>query len=290
MRPVPPLFLLHLVIAAWAFTAILGKLITLPPIDMVVWRTAIAALCFAGLAAVLRAPLRATRRDAMALLGVGALLGLHWVLFFLSARLATASVSLAALPTIVIWSSLLEPLANRSYRWSRLELAVGLVVVGAVWMIYGFEPQHWLGFTVGILSALAAALYAVVNKQIVGGFHFATLCTWQVGGACGTAWLLLPIVSGSAMPEIPGARDLGWLLVFAVGCTVLPYAGFVFVLRKLPIFTINIVYNLEPLYGIALATLILGNREHMTPGFYLGAAVLVAAVVAVPWIQRKAAR
>jgi len=286
---VPPLLLLHLVIAAWAFTAILGKLISLPALDMVVWRTAIAAVCFVALAAALRAPLRARRRDALALVGVGALLGVHWVLFFLSARLATASVSLAALPTMMIWCSLLEPLVNRTMRWSRVELLVGLVVVGAVWMIYGFEPQHWLGFTVGILSALAAAVYAVLNKQIVGRFHFATLCSWQLGGACAIAWLLLPLVSGAALPETPGAKDLAWLLVFAIGCTVLPYAGFVFVLRKLPIFTINVVYNLEPLYGIALAVLVFGNRERMTPGFYFGAAILVAAVLTVPWLQRKAA-
>jgi len=285
----PPLLLLHLVIAAWAFTAILGKLISLPALDMVVWRTALATAGFIALAALLRAPLRLDRRDALALSGVGMLLGLHWVLFFLSGRLATASVSLAALPTMMIWCSLLEPLVNGSRRWSRVELLVGLVVVGAVWMIYGFEPQYWLGFTVGILSALAAAVYAVVNKQIVGRFHFATLCSWQLAGACATAWILLPFSSGHALPEIPGLRDLGWLLVFAFACTVLPYAGFVFVLRKLPIFTINVVYNLEPLYGIALAALVFGSRERMTAGFYLGAGILVVAVLTVPWLQRRAA-
>ena len=179
-----PLLILHLVVLTWAFTAILGKLITLPSLDMVVWRTGLATVGFAIVAGFLRSPLRLGRRDAANLFAIGALLGLHWVLFFLSARLATASVSLAAMPTMVIWCSLLEPIMNGTRRWSRIELLVGLVIVGAVWLIYAVEPRHWIGFTVGILSAMLASVYAVWNKQIVGNFSFATLCTWQLGGAC----------------------------------------------------------------------------------------------------------
>ncbi len=285
----PPLPVLHLVILAWAFTAVLGKLIGLPAPDMVVWRTALATLGFAALAAFLRSPLRLSRRDACVVGGVGLLLGLHWVLFFLSARLATASVSLAAMPTMMIWCSLLEPLVNGTRRWSGVELLVGLVVIGAVWMIYGFEPGHWLGFTTGIASAFVASFYAVANKQIAGSFPFATLCAWQLGGACAASWLTLPLIEGRILPGIPGPRDLAWLLLFAFGCTVLPYAAFVYVVRRLSVFTINVVYNLEPLYGILLAALVFGSCERMTPGFYAGAGILIAAVFAVPWLQRWAA-
>jgi drug/metabolite transporter (DMT)-like permease len=286
---VPPLLVLHLVILAWAFTAILGKLISLPPLDMVVWRTGMATAGFAILALVLGSSLRTGRRDAAILFATGALLGVHWFLFFLSARLATASVSLAAMPTMLIWCSLIEPLVNGSRRWSRVELLVGAVIIAAVWMIYAVELKHWLGFTVGILSALLASLYAVLNKQIVGCFPFATLCTWQLGSACLASWALLPFVGGSFLPEWPGPRDWGWLVLFAFGCTVLPYAAFVYVMRRLPVFTVNVVYNLEPLYGMALAALFFGSREQMSPGFYFGAGIIIASVVAVPWLQRKTA-
>ncbi len=285
----PPLLVLHLVILAWAFTAILGKLISLPALDMVIWRTGLATGGFAILAIVLGSPLRLARRDAWILFGIGALLGVHWFLFFLSARLATASVSLAAMPTMLIWCSLLEPLINGTRRWSRVELLVGLVIIGAVWMIYAVELKHWVGFTVGILSAVLASVYAVLNKQVVGGFPFATLCTWQLGGACAASWLLLPFVGGTILPEIPGIRDFGWLLLFAFGCTVLPYAAFVYVMRRLSVFTVNVVYNLEPLYGMALAMLFFGSREQMTPGFYFGAGIIIASVLAVPWLQRREA-
>lgn len=283
----PPLLVLHLVILAWAFTAILGKLISLPALDMVVWRTALATVGFAVIALAMGTPLRLARRGTAILFGLGAVLGLHWVLFFLSGRLATASVSLAAMPTMLIWSSLLEPLVNGTRRWSRIELIIGVVIIGAVWMIYAVELKHWFGFTVGILSALVASIYAVINKQVVARYPFASLCTWQLGGACAAAWSLLPFVRGVVFPEIPGTRDLGWLVLFAFGCTILPYAAFVYVMRHLSVFTVNVVYNLEPLYGMALAALIFGSREQMSPGFYAGAGIIIASVLAVPWLQRR---
>ena len=284
----PPLLVLHLVILAWAFTAILGKLISLPSLDMVVWRTGLATLGFVAIALAMRAPLRLAKRDAGILFGLGAILGLHWVLFFLSARLATASVSLAAMPTMLIWCTLMEPFVNGTRRWSRIELILGMVIITAVWMIYAVELNHWFGFTIGIVSALIASVYAIFNKQVVARYHFATLCAWQLGGACVAAWVLLPFVSGTALPEMPGARDLGWIVLFAIGCTVLPYAAFVYVMKRMSVFTVNVVYNLEPLYGMALATLIFGVKEQMTPGFYAGAAIIIASVLAVPWLQRRA--
>ncbi len=286
----PSLLVLHLVVLAWAFTAILGKLIAMPALDLVVWRAFLATAGFLVLALALRAPIRLKGRDAATMLVLGALLGFHWFLFFLSARFATASVSLAALPTMMLWCSLLEPLVNRSRRWSRVELIVGLVVVGAVWSIYASELRHWLGFTTGIFAALVAAVYAVWNKQIVARFHWATLCAWQFAGAGLATWALLPAVGGTLVPALPGPADFGWLLVLAFGCTLLPYAGFVHVMRRLPIFTLNVVYNLEPFYGIVLAALVFGEAERMTPGFYLGAALIVLSVMAVPWLQKLADR
>lgn len=274
-------------ILAWAFTAILGKLITLPALDMVVWRTGLAAVGFLVLAGILRNSLRVTKADAAKLLGIGALLGLHWVTFFLSGRLATASVSLAALPTLMIWCSLLEPIVNGTRRWNKIELIVGAIIVGAVWMIFTVEARYWVGFTTGLVSAMLAALYAVANKQLVARFPFAVLCSYQMAGAFAAAWVLLPVMGGHAVPEMPDLRDLGWLILFAFGCTVLPYAGFIVVMRRLPIFTINVVYNLEPLYGIVLATLVFGASEKMTPGFYAGAAIIIASVLIVPWWQNR---
>lgn len=277
--------LLHLVILAWGFTAVLGKLITLPPIEVVLWRTMIASVGFALLARFMRQSITVSLSERWKMLGIGGLLGLHWVLFFLSARLATASVSLAALPTAMLWCSLIEPYVDGTRRWRPLELLVGAIIMGAVWMIYEVELRYWLGFTVGIVSALLAALFAVTNKQLVARHHYSVLGYYQMIGAlavAGLAW----IITSPLQIKLPGAMDALWLFILSTVCTVGAYAGYMGVLRRMSVFTVNVVYNLEPVYGIVLAVLIFGSQEHMSGGFYLGASIIIGSVLLVPWLRR----
>lgn len=276
---------LHLVIVAWGFTAVLGKLINLPAVEMLLWRTSLAAIGFALTAWVLRQSLILPPARRWTMLGLGFLLGLHWILFFISARLSTASVSLAAMPTAMLWCSLIEPWINGTRRWRPLELVVGAVMVGAVWLIYQVEFRHWLGFSVALASAALAAIFAVVSKQHVSRCHYAVMGTWQMTGAflaCLPGWFLL---EGETL-TLPGPGDFALLLIFASLCTVWAYAGYMDVLGRLPMFTVNVIYNLEPIYGIALAALVFGVAEHMRPGFYLGAGIITSAVLALPWLER----
>lgn len=289
--------LLHLVILTWGFTAILGKLISLPPVEVVVWRTLLAGIGFALLARFLKKSLHIPAVEMRKMLAVGAILGLHWVLFFASARLATASVSLAALPTAMLWCSLIEPWVDGTRKWRPLELLVGLLIVAAVMMIYHVETRYWLGFSLGIGAALLAALYLVINKQLVAHWHYSVMGAYQMTGAFAMSlvgWVVLPSspqTSGHAVSHphgmtLPTAMESLWLLILAILCTVGAYAGYMHVLKKLSVFTVNVIYNLEPIYGIVLAVLIFGSQEHMSPGFYLGAGIIITSVLTVPWLRR----
>lgn len=276
---------LHLVVVAWGFTAILGKLIDMPPVEMLVWRTVLAALGFWFVARWQKVSLQLTAAQAGRMLLLGGLLGAHWILFFISARLSTASVCLAAMPTAMVWCSLIEPWINGTRRWRPLELIVGAVIVGAVWLIYEVEFRYWLGFSVGLAAAVLAAVFAVISKQIVARTHYAVLGTYQMSGAAlvsviGWLWLEKGHVT------TPGWDDALWLLLFASICTVWAYSGYMEVLRRLSMFTVNVIYNMEPIYGILLAALIFGSEEFMSSGFYLGAAIIIGSVLLVPWLEK----
>jgi drug/metabolite transporter (DMT)-like permease len=278
---------LHFVVLAWGLTAILGKLILLPPVDVVLWRTALAMLCFAVLARCLGHQLWVPHRRVLAMLAVGAILGLHWVLFFWSARLATASVCLAAMPTGMLWCSLIEPVIDGSRRWRLAEVLVGAVLVGAVWLIYQVEFRYWRGFSVAIAAAVLAAFFATLSKQQVArDTHWSVMGCYQMGGACLAAFIARPWLESGRLPVLPDAASALWLGVLALVCTVAAYAGFMDVLRRVSVFTVNVVYNMEPVYGIVLAALVFGKAEFMSAGFYLGAAVIITVVLALPWIRR----
>jgi drug/metabolite transporter (DMT)-like permease len=279
--------LIHVVVLAWGFTSVLGRWIDLPPVDLVVWRSGLAALGFAGVALVTGKRLGGDWRRALGLMGVGLLLGWHWVLFFLSARLATVSVCLAALPTAMIWCSLIEPLVDGSRRWLRGELLVGLIMVGAVWLIYQVEFSHWWGFTVALGAAVLAALYSVFTKQMVVRWPASVIGFYQMTGAMLGVLLGLPWVGGGGSLAMPAGGDWLGLLVLAWGCTVAAYMGYLDALTRVSVFTVNVIYNLEPVYGILLALLFFGEAEKMSPGFYAGAGVIVAVVLALPWAKQR---
>jgi drug/metabolite transporter (DMT)-like permease len=278
---------LHLIILLWSLTAILGKLITMPALDMVVWRTGLAALGFAAWAALLRVPVALPARERLMLLGLGALLGWHWVLFFQSARMSTASVSLAAMPLLMICCSLLEPLVDGSRRWKASELTLGLIIVGAVWMIYEVEFRYWQGFTVGLASVVLAAFFSVGNKRIAHRYHFTVLMGWQMVGALLACWLTLPLATGQLLPVGLAGMDIVWLLALSLVCTVLPYAGYGELIKRLSVFTINVTYNLETVYGILLAAAAFGEREKMSLGFYCASAIILLSVIVLPWWNRR---
>jgi len=221
------------------------------------------------------------------MLAVGGILGLHWILFFWSARLATASVCLAAMPTAMLWCSVIEPVIDGSRRWRPAELLVGAVMVGAVWLIYQVEFRHWLGFSVGIAAAVLAAFFATLSKQqVAGDMHWSVICCYQMSGACCAACLSRPFLEDGFTPVLPDAASAFWLGLLALVCTVAAYAGFMDVLRRVSVFTVNVIYNMEPVYGIVIAVLVFGKAEYMSAGFYLGAAVIIAVVLTLPWIRR----
>lgn len=278
---------LHLVVLAWGLTAILGKLILLSPVDVVLWRTLLSTLGFAVITRLLGHRINISIRTAAAMLGVGILLGLHWILFFWSARLATASVCLAAMPTAMLWCTLIEPLIDGTRRWRLSELVVGMIMVGAVWLIYEFEFRYWLGFSVSIASAVFAAFFATFSKQqVAGAAHWSVIGAYQMTGAFIAALLCRPFLEQGLLPMLPDAASTFWVIILALICTVAAYAGFMDVLRRVSVFTVNVVYNMEPVYGILLAALVFGQAEFMSGGFYIGAAIIIAIVLTLPWIRR----
>jgi drug/metabolite transporter (DMT)-like permease len=106
-----------------------------------------------------------------------------------------------------------------------------------------------------------------------------------MAGACAACLVLLPF-TGSDL-KLPSSPDFLWLLVLSQLCTVAAYVGYLHVLQRLSVFTINVVYNLEPVYGIVLAALVFGEKERMSGGFYLGAAIIIAVVMGLPWLRKR---
>jgi drug/metabolite transporter (DMT)-like permease len=281
---------LHFIVLIWGFTAILGLLITIPAVELVFYRTLIAALGL-GLMLYLRGQnLRIGRGEVGQLLLTGGLISAHWILFFGAARVANASVCLAGMATSSLWTSILEPVMGRK-RLRPLEIGIGFVVFAGLYTIFHFEFNHALGMVMAVGSAMLAAVFSVLNSRFSQRQNAFVITFYEMIGAfLGTA-VFLPFYAAWVVPHgtlqlSPTLSDWMWIAVLALVCTVYAYSAAVKLLQKFSVFAMNLTINLEPVYGIVLAFLVFGDSERMTTGFYLGTLIILAAVLTYPLLNR----
>lgn len=279
---------IHFCVVLWGFTAILGKLITLPALALVWWRMLIVVAALALVPTVWRGLRSMPGRLIAAYSGIGCLVALHWLTFYGAIKLANASVAATCMGVGPAFLALVEPWLTRR-RFDARELALGVLVIPGVALVAGGVPASMhLGLGVGILSALLVALFGALNKRLVEHADPLTVTGVELGAGTLLLTALAPLLphEGALLP-IPDARDLTYLFVLAIGCTLLPYTVALAALRRLSAFYVQLATNLEPVYAIALAIMLLGEQRDLGVLFYLGVAIILVSVFAHPWLARK---
>ncbi|WP_231741764.1 DMT family transporter [Stieleria varia] len=273
----------------WGFTAVLGNLIDLSAAQVVFIRSSLAALI---LAVMLRRFLIIDRRLAMALIGNGMLLGAHWVLFFLAVKISTVSICMVGMATVSFWTAVLEPMMIAKQRWQGVNLILGLVVVGGVYLIYRGETQFHAGIVVASLSALLACVFSIFNGGLSGHAGERVIVMYEMAGSAIFCALALGLSEyfgwGLASDRwFPTLWEWGWIAILVLACTIYAYQVYVELLKRLSVFTINFANNLEPVYGILLGSLLFRDHQRMGASFFAGTAIIVVAVIAQPWLERR---
>ncbi len=281
---------LHLIVWIWGFTAILGLLISLPSVELVFYRTLLASIMLAWMVYQKRLGFRLAFKEMLIILGTGAIIGAHWILFFGAAKVSTASVCLAGMTTGSLWTGFLEPIFYkrkvRSY-----EILLALVIIFGLYIIFRFEFGHLLGLTMAVLSALLAALFSVINGKLIQRHNHFVITFYEMAGACLSITLFFPfyalfLTDGKGLQFTMTGLDVFYVLILAGICTVYAYSMGVKLMKKFSPFAVNLTVNLEPVYGIVLAFLVFGEKEKMTSGFYLGTLVILLAVLSYPYLKK----
>jgi len=275
----------------WGFTAIFGRLISLPAFDLVWWRMFIVVAAVAILPPFWRAVRPLDRRAVAIFAGIGVIVALHWLTFYGSIKLANASVAASCMGVAPAFIALLEPLILRS-RFDPRDLIVGVVAIPGVALVVGGTPVGMRsGIAVGIVSALLVALFGALNKRYVRLGE--PLAVTGLELAAGTVFLTLAAVAWpgltGGMPSIPGARDAAYLVVLSIGCTLLPFSLALVALRQLSAFSAQLAVSLEPVYAIVLAIVLLNEQRELDARFYFGVAIILGSVFAHTAFKLRAA-
>lgn len=277
--------MLHFIVLIWGFTAILGLLISLPAIELVFYRTLIAAVGVAGLFFWKKKKLLLPVPDMLKVAGVGFVIAVHWVLFFWSARVSTASVCLAGMATTSLWTAFVEPIFNRAkIKW--YEVGLGFMVIVGLLVIFSFESGYWLGLSMALVSSLMAAVFSVLNGKLAHRHNPYQITFYEMAGAFLFTVLFMPVysqfITGNGLNLQWAGYDWFWLFLLGGICTVYAFSVSVELMKRLSVFSINLTVNLEPVYGIILAVLIFGESEKMTPQFYMGTVIILVSVLTYP--------
>lgn len=262
-------------------TGVFGRLISLAELPLVWYRMMIAAGVLAAVLAVGGRLHRPTFREAWRIGCCGTLLAIHWVLFYGSIKAANVSVGVVCFALNGFFTALLEPMASGK-RFSLRDLLLGLITLGGIVLIFGLNMQFRTGIVIGTFSSLFYTLFAIASKRVQSatGVESSAMLLYELL----TGWCVLSLAmpfyamlypSVSLMPE---GSDWLFITLFASVFTIGPFLTQLQALRTLSAFTVNLSYNLEPLYSIALAMLLFNEAQELNLSFWMGVSMIVAAV------------
>jgi len=281
-------FLLHFIVFIWGWTAILGKLITLPAIQLVWLRLPIALGGILLFMLFVRRRLFSTWKHTLIYLAIGLIVALHWICFYGAIKESNVSITLACFSTMSLFTAFIEPLFFR--RKIRIyELVFGAMVIAALCLIFGVETQYTFGIVLGILAALTSSVFGVLNGYLVQRGHDGALISLyeMIGGFIGMTAFVLSARPWEGSLIAMSQENFWYLLLLGLACTSVPFLISMYILRTISPYTVALTLNLETVYGIIFAYFIFREDQQLTVYFYIGAAIILSTVFLNGWMKAR---
>lgn len=272
---------LHISILISCFTSIFGRIITLNE-GILVWeRLLISFCCFFFMVALAKKLVRIPLKEFFKILATGFLLGIHWLFFYGSIKYANVSIGILCFSSIGLFTAIFEPLINK-HKFSLKELIFSLITIAGIALIFHFDSRYRIGIALGIISSLVAAFYTIMNKRISERTPSSSnMLLYELLGGAIIISLIMPVYLHffPVKSLVPNMHDLFYLLLLSLFCTIGLYLLQIQALKKISAFTVNLTYNLEPVYTIILAIVLLGEAKDLHITFFAGLGLIIISVI-----------
>ncbi len=271
---------LHFIVFIWGFTAVLGALISIEAIPLVWYRMLMATGFILLFLKFRKIPLKFPKKSLFIFALAGLIIALHWLAFFGAIKVANVSVTLAIMSTGAFFTSFLEPLFYKR-KIIGYEVFFGLLVIVGLYIIFNVEGDYSYGILLALAASFLGALFSVINGKYTIQYNASAVSFYELGFGmlCITVYLTF---SGSFTAQFFQLENTDWLYLFilASACTAYAFIASLHVMKWISPYTVMLTINMEPVYGIILALLLLGDDENMSPQFYYGALIIVVTVIA----------
>lgn len=278
-------FYMHFAIFLWGFTGIFGKAIQMSE-GMIVWyRMIISAVGLLPLLLIKKSALPGPR-EILEITFVGALVALHWILFYGAIKASNVSIALSCFSSISLFTALLDPLTKRM-KPKLAEILLGVCVIVGLYLIFSVQQLFINGILLAIGSAFVGAIFTIWNKKLTDKHPPEIITFYELAAGFVVLSCLLPLyfnVTGTQF-EIPGAIDIVYLLLLGLICTSYAFTISLKALKQLDAFTMNLSVNLEPLYSILLAMVLFKEYDVLNGGFIAGTVIILGSIVVHSWFR-----
>lgn len=271
---------LHIFVFLAGLTAPIGNLIQLNGLVLVFYRMLLTVLALLPIYLMHQQASPISLKDKVKLMLIGVLIAIHWVCFYGSIKLANVSIALVCISSVGIFTAVLEPLIFKSkFIWN--DILIGLLSLIGILFIFQFDIHFRTGILVGLVSALFASIFTIINKRLTDQYTTQTIQTFEMFGGFGFLAIVILCINTYQHNAfvIPTQRDWFWLIILSLVCTVLANHLMLNALKKISAFTLNVTLNLEPVYGIILAILLFQEHKQMGKGFYIGIVLIAISVM-----------
>lgn len=274
------LLLFHFIVFLFGFTSVLGALISLDALPLVIYRMGLASLGLAIYFRFFNPHFFHLDRKLWPKVALGGMvIGVHWVTFFYAIKIAGVSLALSMMATGALITALLDPILSKR-RLLGYELLFGGITALGIGMIYQAEFEHIRGISIALFSAFLSSLFTILNGKMVQHARPITLSFYEL--VVGTL-VCIAVAFFTDQLHLEAFQlkgwDLLWILILGLLCTAYAFNVSIQVMRHLSSFTIMMVINLEPIYGILLSLAIWNEKAYLSINFYLGFLVVLSAIL-----------
>jgi drug/metabolite transporter (DMT)-like permease len=228
-----------------------------------------------------------SKQNFFGILGVGALVTLHWLCFFKSIEVSTVSVAVVCLATSSLFSALIEPLFFKR-KLLVYEVIMGIIVLGALAFVMGTDTQYIWGYFYGIMAAFLGTLFTLFNAKYIKKVGAAQITMIEMlAGVLIISCLLLFQQDYKVFTTLISETDFAYLLILGIVCTALVFVWMTEIMRHITPFSLIMGINMEPIYSILLALLIFKDSELMDPSFYIGGSIIIGVIFLEGYLKNK---
>lgn len=271
---------LHFIVFVWGFTAVIGKLITIDALPLVWYRMLMASLIILGYILIRKFQLRVPPKTLLMLILGGIVVSLHWVTFFMAIKVSNVSIALATMSTGAFFTALLEPFWY-GRKMVGYEVVFGLIVMLGLYIMFRVETDFLNGILLALVSSLLSTTFSLINGKLTQEQRPSVISFYELGS--GVLFLSVFLLLSSSYDQKFFQLSINdWLYIFILAsvCTAYAFIASVKILKYISPYTVMLTNNMEPVYGIILGVVLLGDSEKMKPLFYVGALLVLLTVVA----------